>query len=373
MLIDSAPMHSVHVDPEPRIAQVAGRRAWGDVDHETQAFGLATPEASFRHRRRRPHPRRRLRLAAPQVRPLLRQPRRGPGGVRRRRGPYRSAGQNPDLFWAIRAAAATSASSPRSRSGCTRSGRWSRSRHLLPARGAREVLPGWRDYVSGAGRGHPTVVTITFPAYPEMPEAVHDRPSRSSAPSTRATDAGRGAAPLRELGTPLFDMSGPPRTSRCRPASTRCSRATTCGRTGSRSTSRSSATRRSPRRGPGAGPARAADAGNTFAHGRRDRGRSARRTPRSPSVGAVHGLDRRHVERPGRRRRERRVGARRLDAVGAYGTGEVYLNFTGLADEPRTRGWTRRSGATWPARRHQGALRPGQLLPGQQQHRPSAG
>jgi Berberine and berberine like len=56
-----------------------------------------------------------------------------------------------------------------------------------------------------------TCVTITFPANPEMPEAVHDRPVAIIG-GVYAGDADEGMRvmqPLRELGTALFDMSGP--------------------------------------------------------------------------------------------------------------------------------------------------------------------
>jgi FAD/FMN-containing dehydrogenase len=43
VLIDLSGMRSVHVDPDARIARVAPGATLGDLDHETQAFGLATP------------------------------------------------------------------------------------------------------------------------------------------------------------------------------------------------------------------------------------------------------------------------------------------------------------------------------------------
>ena len=43
MLIDLAPMSGVQVDPERRLAHVQGGALWGDVDRETQAFGLVAP------------------------------------------------------------------------------------------------------------------------------------------------------------------------------------------------------------------------------------------------------------------------------------------------------------------------------------------
>lgn len=42
-LIDLSTMRSVRVDPRSRIARVEGGARLGDLDHETQAFGLAAP------------------------------------------------------------------------------------------------------------------------------------------------------------------------------------------------------------------------------------------------------------------------------------------------------------------------------------------
>jgi hypothetical protein len=55
------------------------------------------------------------------------------------------------------------------------------------------------------------VVTLTFPAGPELPEAVHDRPVAivGGVHSGDPEEGLRVMDPLRRLGTPLFDMSGP--------------------------------------------------------------------------------------------------------------------------------------------------------------------
>lgn len=42
LVIDLSPMRSVRVDPRQRVARAEGGATWGDVDHETQAFALAT-------------------------------------------------------------------------------------------------------------------------------------------------------------------------------------------------------------------------------------------------------------------------------------------------------------------------------------------
>ncbi len=43
LVIDLSEMRGVWVDPDERTAWVQGGATWADVDHETQAFGLATP------------------------------------------------------------------------------------------------------------------------------------------------------------------------------------------------------------------------------------------------------------------------------------------------------------------------------------------
>jgi FAD/FMN-containing dehydrogenase len=49
IVIDLAAMRSVWVDPAGRTAEVQGGALWGDVDHETQAHGLATTGGIVSH------------------------------------------------------------------------------------------------------------------------------------------------------------------------------------------------------------------------------------------------------------------------------------------------------------------------------------
>ena len=43
ILVDLSQMRGIRVDPERRLASAQGGATWGDITHETQAFGLATP------------------------------------------------------------------------------------------------------------------------------------------------------------------------------------------------------------------------------------------------------------------------------------------------------------------------------------------
>ncbi len=214
MLIDLSLMDGVQVDPEQRTAHAQGGALWGDVDRETQAFGLATPGGV---------------VSDTGVAGLTLGG--GYGWVRRKHGlscdnlleaqvvcadgqvRTASADTNPDLFWAIRGGGGNF--------GIVTSFKFKLhplgpivafAGTLYPIEEVADVLRGWREYVTKAPDEVTSVcVTITFPADPEMPEAVHDRPVAIIG-GVYAGDADEGMRvlqPLRELGTVLMDMSQP--------------------------------------------------------------------------------------------------------------------------------------------------------------------
>jgi FAD/FMN-containing dehydrogenase len=214
MLIDLGEMNGVQVDPERRLAHVQGGAVLGDVDRETQAFGLVAPSGVVSDTGvagltlgggygwlRRKHGLASDNLVEAQV--------VGADGEVR----TASATSNPDLFWALRGGGGNF--------GIVTSFTFrlhelgpevAFAAVMYPLEEVGDVLRKWRDYIEQAPNEVTSVcVTITFPANPEMPEAVHDRPV-AIVGGVYAGDVEEGLRvmqPLRELGTALFDMSGP--------------------------------------------------------------------------------------------------------------------------------------------------------------------
>ena len=214
VLLDLAPMRGVHVDPERRLAVVQGGALWADVDRETQEHGLAAPGgvvsdtgvAGLTLGGGYGWLRRKYGLSVDAL--VEAQVVCADGQVR-----TASADSHPDLFWALRGGggnfgvvtAFTFALQP---VGPT----VGFAATFYPLEEIDSILSRWRDYVTTApDEVTSVVVTITFPANPELPEVVHDRPvAIVGGVYVGDPDEGlRVMAPLRELGTPLFDMSGP--------------------------------------------------------------------------------------------------------------------------------------------------------------------
>ncbi|MGH8910622.1 MAG: FAD-binding oxidoreductase [Egibacteraceae bacterium] len=214
MLIDLSPMRGVQVDPQRRLAHVQGGALWGDLDRETQAFGLATPGGVNSETGvagltlgggygwiRRKHGLSCDNLVEAQVVCADGQARRA------------SAGNNPDLYWAIRGGGGNF--------GIVTS--FTFRLHPLgpivpfaavfyPVETAADILRGWRDYaVQAPDEVTSVALTVTFPADPRIPAEIHNRPCTIVA-AVYAGDVDEGMKtlqPLRELSTSLADMSQP--------------------------------------------------------------------------------------------------------------------------------------------------------------------
>jgi FAD/FMN-containing dehydrogenase len=214
VLIDLAPMSGVVVDPERKRAYVQGGAVLADVDRETQRFGLVAPSgvvsdtgvAGLTLGGGYGWLRRKYGLACDSL--VEAQVVCADGQVR-----TASADSNPDLFWALRGGGGNF--------GVVSSFTFDLKELgpdvafaavMYPLEEVADVLRKWRAYVEQAPNEVTSVcVTITFPANPEMPEAVHDRPvAIIGGVYAGGVDEGmKEMQPLRELGTVLFDMSGP--------------------------------------------------------------------------------------------------------------------------------------------------------------------
>jgi FAD/FMN-containing dehydrogenase len=214
MVIDLSLMDGVAVDPDARIARVQGGALWGDVDRETQLFGLATPGGVVSDTGIAG-----LTLGG------------GYGWIRRKYGlscdnlveaqvvgadgQVRTASLdvNPDLFWALRGGGGNF--------GVVTSFTF-RLHPLGPIvaftgvfyrqADAEQILRGYRE----CSRDAPDEVTaeaisITMPADPHLPPPIHDQECFIVG-AVYAGDAEKGMEvmqPLRELATPLADISQP--------------------------------------------------------------------------------------------------------------------------------------------------------------------
>ena len=214
IVIDLSPMRAVSVEPDERIALVRGGALWGDVDHETQAYGLATTGGIVSHT--------------------------GVGGVSlgggigwlmRKHGltvdnllsahvvtaegkTLRvSEDEHPDLFWALRGGGGNF--------GVVTS--FDFRLHpvgtdvlagpiLWDAADTDNVLRFYRDFVHDAPDELGTVVRFgTAPPLPDIPEELHWRPVVivASCYAGPIEAAERVLRPLRAFGAPLLDLVGP--------------------------------------------------------------------------------------------------------------------------------------------------------------------
>ena len=212
MIIDLTRMRGVDLDAGTRVVRVQGGAVWGDVDRETQAFGLVVPGGV---------------VSETGVAGLTLGG--GIGWVRRKYGltidsllsarivcadgsvRAVSPTNEPDLFWAIRGGGGNF--------GIVTSFEFRAHRLgpivafagvFYPLVDAATILRRWRDYCAGAPNDVTSVAAaVTIPAGPSWPPAVQGEACiviggvYAGAPEPGMT----AMQPLRELGTALADIS----------------------------------------------------------------------------------------------------------------------------------------------------------------------
>ena len=214
VVIDLSAMRAVWVEPAGRTAWVQGGALWGDVDHETQAHGLATTGGIIGHTGvagltlgggigflMRKHG-----LAVDNL--LAAEVVTADGSII-----WASADEHPDLFWALRGGGGNF--------GVVTSFRFA----LHPvgptvvagpvfwaAEDTTDVLRCYRDFAAQAPDELGSVVRLgTVPPLPVIPEELHWRPAIAviCCYAGVVEDGERAVRDLRRFGTPLVDLLAP--------------------------------------------------------------------------------------------------------------------------------------------------------------------
>jgi FAD/FMN-containing dehydrogenase len=215
LVIDLSTMNGVRVDPTARRAHVGGGALLGDVDRETQAFGLAAPLGV-------------VSLTGVAGLTLCGEL----GWLRRNHGMAcdalvsvdivtadgnlvsASKTKNPDLFWGIRGGGGNF--------GVVTSFEFelysvgpmvTLCAPFYPLnKDSGDVIRRWRDFMAAAPEDISSNCLIwSIPAHPNFPEELQGTPVIITAAvhSGMLEDGERLLQPLRDLGTPVLDLSGP--------------------------------------------------------------------------------------------------------------------------------------------------------------------
>lgn len=214
LLLELTLMNGVDVDPDEQVVRIQGGARWGDVDRQTQAFGLAVPGGI---------------VSDTGVAGLTLGG--GEGWVRRKfglscdnlieaqvvtaDGRVLKANEttNPDLFWALRGGGGNFGVVTQFTFRAHKVGpEIAASITFYPIADAAQVLRGFRDFMATA----PDEITglavgTTLPPSEHTPPEIHNVPY-IVAGATYVGDVEEGlrvTQPLRELATPLVDISGP--------------------------------------------------------------------------------------------------------------------------------------------------------------------
>lgn len=215
LVIDLSQMRGVQVDPMKRVARAQPGANWGDVDRETQIFGLATPGgevsttgiAGFTLSGGMGMLRRKWGLACDNL--LAIELVTTEGEVLQA-----SPTSHPDLFWAVRGGG-----------GNFGIVTWfeyqlyplgpevAHAVLLYPFADAEQVMRAWLEFT----RECPVEITSevifnSMPPFPFVPEELHGVPTVfvGALYAGPADEGERALRPLREFATPLVDLSGRP-------------------------------------------------------------------------------------------------------------------------------------------------------------------
>ena len=214
LVIDLSGMRGVHVDPATAVVRAEGGATWGEVDRESQLHGLAVPGgvvsttgiAGLTLHGGVGHLRRKHGLTIDSL--LSVDIVTADGQLRRA-----SATENEELFWAVRGAG--------SNFGVVTSFEFQAhpvgpmvavAAVMYPQENARELLAGWRDVMAGAPDELSSLALCwSVPAAEPFPPELHGQPIVlvAAAYCGSVQDGERVVQPLRELGEPLIDLSGP--------------------------------------------------------------------------------------------------------------------------------------------------------------------
>src|SRR5262245_11734330 len=214
IVIDLSEMRAVCVDPAGSTAWVQAGALWGDVDHETQAHGLATTGGIVGHTGVAG-----LTLGG------------GIGFLMRKHGLVVdnllaaevvtaegrilrvSADERPDLFWALRGGGGNFGVVTRFRFALHPVGPAVMAGPVFwAADDTPDVLRFYRDFAAEAPDELGSVVRLgSVPPLPDIPEDLHWRPAIAVACcyAGAVKDGERAVRPLRRFGTPLVDLLEP--------------------------------------------------------------------------------------------------------------------------------------------------------------------
>jgi FAD/FMN-containing dehydrogenase len=214
LVIDLSAMRAVAVDPVERTALVQGGALWGDVDHETQAHGLATTGGIVGHTGVGG-----LSLGG------------GIGWLMRKHGltvdnlleaevvtaegeiVRASANDHPDLFWALRGGGGNFGVVSSFRFALHPVGPTVMAGPVFwAAEDTTAVLRFYREFVADAPDELGNVIRLgTVPPLPAIDEDLHFRPAIAvgSCHAGSVEDGERAVRALRRFGAPLVDLVGP--------------------------------------------------------------------------------------------------------------------------------------------------------------------